>query len=251
MVLNQQPAKWTYNGRPLEHVSEVGSTGSSTGDHLHGELRNSKGQPIDWSNTEAASNVFFQRPDGAIDRLYQPDGENGFKINPAAVKTSSFGMRNHPIKGVQKFHAGNDYGLAGGTKLLVPRDILTGSFAGFNDPSGYGNAVDIPTKFGTLRFGHLKRPANKLTIENPPGSTQLASTPSVPDASSTESSPGESTQKIDGKTVINLAFNLGKEKEEKLSFADQMLKSYIGQIMNPPDYTKMITSLPNPYESLG
>ena len=250
MTLNQQPAQWTYGGRKFEYVGNVGSTGGSTGDHLHGELRGPDGKnQKDWTNTEAASNVFFQKSDGSIGRLYEPDGKGGFRVNPVAVKTSQFGMRNHPITGTSKMHTGNDYGLAGGTKLFVPRDILTGSFSGFSDPKGYGNAVDIPTKQGVLRFAHLKDPANKLTIGEPAQTTDGTQTASTPASTPTS---GEAAKKMDAGTVINLAFNLGKNRDdEKPDLAQTLLKNYIGGLFTQPDLMAQVGKMSNPYANIG
>ena len=70
----------------------------------------------------------------------------------AAVITSSFGWRMHPILGYQKFHSGVDFGADYGA-LIAAADRGTVIFAGWY--GGYGNAVIVDHGGGiTTLYGH-------------------------------------------------------------------------------------------------
>lgn len=68
-------------------------------------------------------------------------GGNGIFIHPASGGvTSGFGMRNHPIDKIQKFHAGIDYGTPVGTPLRAPAD---GVVSTSGTMGGFGNVIMI------------------------------------------------------------------------------------------------------------
>lgn len=70
----------------------------------------------------------------------------------AAIITSSFGWRTHPILGYEKFHAGVDFGADYGT-VIAAADRGTVIFAGWY--GGYGNAVIIDHGGGlTTLYAH-------------------------------------------------------------------------------------------------
>ena len=70
----------------------------------------------------------------------------------AAIITSSFGWRTHPILGYAKFHSGVDFGADYGT-VIAAADRGTVIFAGWY--GGYGNAVIIDHGGGvTTLYGH-------------------------------------------------------------------------------------------------
>jgi murein DD-endopeptidase MepM/ murein hydrolase activator NlpD len=70
----------------------------------------------------------------------------------AAIITSSFGWRTHPILGYEKFHSGVDFGADYGA-LIAAADRGTVIFAGWY--GGYGNAVIIDHGGGiTTLYGH-------------------------------------------------------------------------------------------------
>jgi murein DD-endopeptidase MepM/ murein hydrolase activator NlpD len=77
--------------------------------------------------------------------------------HPASPKTpgpvsSGFGMRMHPIDGVEKFHTGIDLRGKEGTPILAAQDGVVRS-AGTR--GGYGNAVEIDHGNGvTTLYGH-------------------------------------------------------------------------------------------------
>lgn len=68
---------------------------------------------------------------------------------------SKFGLRHHPILGIDRLHAGGDIGAANGTPIYAPADGLV-VFAG--ERGGYGNTtvIDHGHSLGTL-YGHQSR----------------------------------------------------------------------------------------------
>jgi murein DD-endopeptidase MepM/ murein hydrolase activator NlpD len=68
--------------------------------------------------------------------------------------SSRFGMRQHPILGVWKMHAGTDYAAAEGTPVRVVGDGVV-LFAGRK--GGYGNVLEVRHSNGYVsRYGHLR-----------------------------------------------------------------------------------------------
>lgn len=74
---------------------------------------------------------------------------------PGYTIGSPFGMRHHPILGIDRLHAGGDIGAPSGTPIYAPADGIV-VFAG--DRGGYGNAVviDHGHSLGTM-YGHQSR----------------------------------------------------------------------------------------------
>jgi murein DD-endopeptidase MepM/ murein hydrolase activator NlpD len=87
------------------------------------------------------------------------DGNPPTSAHPASPKTpgsvsSGFGMRVHPLDGVQKFHTGIDLRGGEGTPILAAQDGVVKS-AGTR--GGYGNAVEIDHGNGvTTLYGHAQ-----------------------------------------------------------------------------------------------
>jgi murein DD-endopeptidase MepM/ murein hydrolase activator NlpD len=85
------------------------------------------------------------------------EGPQPTTAHPASPKTpgsvsSGFGMRMHPIDGVEKFHTGIDLRGKEGTPILAAQDGVVKS-AGTR--GGYGNAVEIDHGNGvTTLYGH-------------------------------------------------------------------------------------------------
>jgi len=80
-----------------------------------------------------------------------PASPNAAKMPPGAV-SSGFGMRHHPIDGVEKFHTGIDLRGKEGTPILAAADGVVRS-AGTR--GGYGNAVEIDHGNGvSTLYGH-------------------------------------------------------------------------------------------------
>ena len=72
--------------------------------------------------------------------------------------TSPYGMRVHPIKGVEKMHTGIDIAAPHGTEILAANGGIV-TFAGWRN--GYGNTIEIDHGFGYVtRYAH----ASKLIV---------------------------------------------------------------------------------------
>jgi murein DD-endopeptidase MepM/ murein hydrolase activator NlpD len=97
---------------------------------------------------EAGSDKFSDAPNEA------PRSATDAPASPKLPGTvsSGFGMRSHPIDGVQKFHTGIDLRGKEGTPILAAEDGVVRS-AGTR--GGYGNAVEIDHGNGvTTLYGH-------------------------------------------------------------------------------------------------
>ncbi|MBM5815062.1 MAG: M23 family metallopeptidase [Cyanobacteria bacterium K_Offshore_surface_m2_239] len=88
-----------------------------------------------------------------------PIGGNGnrgliFPLIGAAVPTSPFGWRQHPILGSWIMHSGNDYAAPEGTPVVA---ALSGQVVSSGDAGGYGLAVEIEHGKPSRRtlYGHL------------------------------------------------------------------------------------------------
>ena len=79
---------------------------------------------------------------------------SGYPIADAYV-TSGFGMRQHPMRGSQRFHFGIDIYAPVGTPVLATADGIV-DFAGYEADSGYGNLLVLVHDFGFKSYyGHL------------------------------------------------------------------------------------------------
>lgn len=88
-------------------------------------------------------------------------------LNGSNSITSSYGMRQHPVHGGQKFHAGTDLAAPMGAKAV---SMVSGTvvFVG-NQPGGYGGYVDVLGDNGFVyRYGH-QRPLVKTGTRVYPG----------------------------------------------------------------------------------
>jgi hypothetical protein len=115
--------------------------------------------------------VWFQ--DGGNDKgaYYSLDGQamrKAYLVSPMEVTriTSGFGMRNHPVYGYSREHAGADYAAPTGTPVRTIGDGVV-EFAGVQ--SGYGKVIYVqhPNKTDTSVYAHLSRidvqAGNKVT----------------------------------------------------------------------------------------
>lgn len=101
----------------------------------------------------------FERGDGSVD-YFTPEGTSVRKAllrTPvdAARISSGFGMRNHPILGYSRMHAGIDFAAPTGTPIYAAGD---GSIAVAGWNRGYGNYVRIRHNGSTqTAYAHLSR----------------------------------------------------------------------------------------------
>ncbi|TAD87816.1 MAG: M23 family metallopeptidase [Alphaproteobacteria bacterium] len=108
-----------------------------------------------------AQRIFRFTPRGGEPEYFGPGGA---AVRKALLKTpidgarltSRFGMRNHPILGFSRMHAGVDFGAPTGTPVQAAGDGVVERVS--HEPRGYGNLVRIrhSGEFATL-YAHLSR----------------------------------------------------------------------------------------------
>lgn len=110
---------------------------------------------------KAQQALWFQESDADKGSYYGFDGQSlrkAYLIMPLAFTrmTSGFGMRNHPVYGGRRDHAGIDYAAPKGTPVRTVGDGVV-EFAGVQ--RGYGNVIYIKhrNKPDTTVYGHLSR----------------------------------------------------------------------------------------------
>lgn len=107
----------------------------------------------------------FQSPGAGTAQWYDASGREARRflmrtpINGARL-TSGFGMRNHPVLGYNRMHAGVDFGAPVGTPILAAGDGVVTRAAWMG---GYGYTLDIQHD-GTwsTRYAHISRFASGL-----------------------------------------------------------------------------------------
>jgi murein DD-endopeptidase MepM/ murein hydrolase activator NlpD len=101
----------------------------------------------------------FRTPDGLVD-YYDPEGNSAKKFlmrNPVkgGRYTSGFGMRRHPLLGINRMHTGVDWAAPSGTPILAAGD---GTIEIAERHGGYGNYVRIRHANGfATAYGHMTR----------------------------------------------------------------------------------------------
>ena len=105
--------------------------------------------------------IWFKEQGATKGAYYTPDGQSlrkAYLLSPMEVSriTSGFGMRNHPVYGYSRSHAGVDYAAPTGTPVHTIGDG-TVEFAGVQ--SGYGKVVYIKhrNKKDTTVYAHLSQ----------------------------------------------------------------------------------------------
>lgn len=105
--------------------------------------------------------IWFKEDGASKGSYYSFDGQSlrkAYLLAPMEVSriTSGFGMRNHPVYGYSREHAGADYAAPTGTPVRTIGDGAV-EFAGVQ--SGYGNVIYIRhrNKKDTTVYAHLSR----------------------------------------------------------------------------------------------
>lgn len=107
------------------------------------------GEPVRFSR------IFYPSVTSALEQ--RPITGSGFvpgSLPVAGRITSRFGMREHPLLGMYRFHAGVDLAAPVGTAVIAPADgvVTLANWAG-----GYGLLVELENGANAMRFGHLSR----------------------------------------------------------------------------------------------
>ena len=140
--INQALSEGFSGGRLIERVGQIHFGGAGApidggSSDVHGRLTlKTYGEELR-SHYEAAAQTKSNHPcGGASGKLASP-------VQSAPV-TSGFGWRTHPVYGDERFHAGIDLGVAGGTPVQAA-DGGTVTFAGVSGSmtSGYGQLVVV------------------------------------------------------------------------------------------------------------
>lgn len=148
---------------PTEIIGTVGDTGISAGAHLHIEDLQTSGGRI---------------PRSLVDNILV----NGNPVSSGTL-TSGIGMRGHPVHGVRKFHAGEDWDQGWENKPITLRNGI--KFVGYvpqgSDPRfhGYGNVVIVQNTDGKKYFlAHLNSgPRNLQALKRKQEEKRIARTP--------------------------------------------------------------------------
>jgi murein DD-endopeptidase MepM/ murein hydrolase activator NlpD len=131
--------------------------GSGAGEQLHAEMfMEALADAVSQSGGLGLAKVLESDIGGQGDKFSDAPNESAADA-PASPKlpgtvSSGFGMRTHPVDGVQKFHTGVDLRGQEGTPILAAADGVVRS-AGTR--GGYGNAVEIDHGNGvSTLYGH-------------------------------------------------------------------------------------------------
>ena len=162
MPVTQLPAPSADPSNPVEWAKNVVSDAFKWLKQLPGSTAQSVAQVV----TGAPAQAGTLPPNALATASPLPTMMNstGGLIHPLAGKgtnTSGFGMRNHPTKGGQRMHTGQDVGAPEGTPIVAAAGGKVVKNA--NDTGGYGNYVVIEHTSGEQKietlYGHMKAPS--------------------------------------------------------------------------------------------
>ena len=162
MPVTQLPAPSADPSNPVEWAKNVASDAFKWLKQLPGSTAQSVAQVV----TGAPAQAGTLPPNALATASPLPTMMNstGGLIHPLAGKgtnTSGFGMRNHPTKGGQRMHTGQDVGAPEGTPIVAAAGGKVVKNA--NDTGGYGNYVVIEHTSGEQKietlYGHMKAPS--------------------------------------------------------------------------------------------
>jgi hypothetical protein len=205
----------------ITYKGQVGSTGTSTGPHLHVYVKDlAKGTYLDPATIRSPLMGLRVGEKRVPALIKTPEGSITFNPEAGISLTSKYGPRNAPTAGASTFHRGEDWALPEGTPVFYEG---AGKYKPLANQGGYGNLSTFITGDNKyeIGLGHMKALGK-------PG-----------EIAGTQQQPADTTNANQASALFGALLNALQPKQKTIQ--EQLAQSLFASAMSPRQPSSLLT----------